>query len=37
VELAKLFGKQDSPAFINGVLERIRLNAANEPVTFGAE
>ncbi len=35
VELAKLFGQQDSPAFINGVLDRIRLNASNEAVTFG--
>ena len=37
IELAKLFGEQESPAFINGVLDRIRVNAVNEPVTFGAE
>ena len=36
VELAKLFGKQESPAFVNGVLDRIRVNANAEPVTYGA-
>ena len=35
IESAKLFGEQKSPAFINGVLDKIRKDAVNEPVTFG--
>ncbi len=27
IELARRFGSQDSPSFVNGVLDRLRLNA----------
>jgi len=35
VEAAKFFGEQKSPAFVNGVLDKIRKDSNNEPITFG--
>ena len=32
VELARRFGTADSPAFVNGVLDRLRRDAAPAPV-----
>src|SRR4051812_20538034 len=31
IELARRFGSADSPAFVNGVLDRLRREAAGEP------
>jgi transcription termination factor NusB len=36
IELARRFGSADSPAFVNGVLDRLRLTAAGPAVEMPA-
>ncbi len=33
IELARRYGAKDSPAFVNGVLDKLRLSAAPNPTT----
>jgi N utilization substance protein B len=37
IELARRFGTADSPAFVNGVLDRLRRDAAPAPASPPAE